>query len=245
MPEMIEIVDAEIQHMYLAHLAEPVGPAGRARARNPQMYNKFDLRTGRSKLYNEDVDWSKIWVWSDQHFWHKNIIGFSDRPYADVEHMNHELLKNYKMCVGDDDICIWVGDVTFGSTAETNHFLEAFPGYKILIVGNHDMEKKKVRKLNFDEIHLTLTIQAEEDLFLAFTHYPLEGYKLPHEFFTNMGIDVWNLHGHTHTREIYDPRLFNCSVEAINYCPSRLGEIVQVMKRKQREIWDRATKEIK
>lgn len=229
---MKQIVDHEVRGLYLEYIRESVPPYGRSRYRNPQMYAKVEPR--ESILRFDDVDKAKVWVWSDQHFWHKNIISYCDRPYGSLEHMHIEMLKNYKMCVGDDDICIWVGDIAFCRDEVANEILSEYPGYKILVCGNHDFNKKKLRNLNVDEIHLSLTIQAAEDLFLAFTHFPLEN-RLPHKFFTNMGIDVWNIHGHIHNaRTIADPRLFNVCVEVIDYTPSRLDAIVLAMEARMR-----------
>ena len=106
--------------------------------------------------------------------------------------------------------------------------LSAYPGYKILVVGNHDFgRRKKLRNLNFDEIHLTLAVEySEEDTYLAFTHYPLEDGRLPHPLFENMGLNVWNVHGHVHDCVSVEARLFNACVEMIDYMPHPLESVV-------------------
>lgn len=188
------------------------------------MYAKVETRP--SILDGDDIDKAKVWVWSDQHFWHKNIIAYSDRPYGSLEHMHHEMLANYKLCVGPDDVCVWVGDVAFCKDSVANHMLQAYPGYKILVCGNHDFEKKKLKKLNVDEVHLTYTVRVAEDLYICFSHFPMEG-KMDTEFFRNLGITVYNVHGHTHDRNCPDPMLFNVSVEMISYMPHRMDAIVR------------------
>ena len=40
-------------------------------------------------------DNQKIFFSSDQHFGHRNVINFCDRPYADVKEMNQSLIDNY------------------------------------------------------------------------------------------------------------------------------------------------------
>lgn len=129
----------------------------------------------------------KVWVWSDQHFFHKNIIAFSERPYESVDQMNEHMLANYNEYVGENDICIWGGDVGFGGNGAINELLEQCNGYKILIVGNHDFKKKNVRLLNFDETHLIYTVDYP-DVSMVFTHYPMFNVPWP-----------WvNVHGHLH-----------------------------------------------
>lgn len=35
-----------------------------------------------------------VWVTSDTHFSHKNIIEYCNRPFKDIYHMNETLVKN-------------------------------------------------------------------------------------------------------------------------------------------------------
>lgn len=71
---------------------------------------------------------ARTFVWSDQHFSHKHVISFSNRPYMSIPEMNETLVANYNDCVGDGDIGIWVGDVGFGSTTHLNELLERCNG---------------------------------------------------------------------------------------------------------------------
>ena len=57
----------------------------------------------------------KRWVVSDTHFNHANIIQYCDRPFADVEQMNKELIKRWNNTVAKDDIVYQLGDFAFGS----------------------------------------------------------------------------------------------------------------------------------
>lgn len=160
----------------------------------------------------------KIWVWSDQHFYHKNIIEFSERPYESLEQMNEHLIANYNEYVGENDICIWVGDIGLKGTTILNELLSRCNGYKILVIGNHDFNGKKLRKLAFDETHLIYTINYP-DVNLVFTHYPMENIPWP-----------WvNIHGHLHVFPNPDTGHLlhinvNCEVQA--YRPKLLDEIV-------------------
>ncbi len=160
----------------------------------------------------------KVWVWSDQHFFHKNIISFSERPYDNVVQMNEHLIANYNDYVDENDICIWVGDVGFGGTTAINELLGKCNGYKILIIGNHDFNGKKLRKLDFDETHLIYTINYP-DVNLVFTHYPMENIPWP-----------WvNIHGHLHAFPNPDsghPLHINVNCEVQEYKPRLLDEII-------------------
>ena len=126
------------------------------------------------------------------------------------------MISNYNECVQPDDVCIWVGDVTFTNTTETNLMLERMNGYKILVVGNHDFEKKKFRNLDFDEIWLAYFINSGDTQYVL-THYPMENAVAEPQF---------NIHGHSHTRNIADSRLHNVSVEQLGFKPVTLQSII-------------------
>ena len=229
--KMLDVVNSDLRTLYVDHLHDEklyVTESGNrkgTRANYPSMYDQVNARD--SILDGDGIDKSRVFVWSDQHFFHSNIIKYANRPFADVDEMHSVLLANYKAVVRPNDICIWVGDVGFAKDPTINHMLDAYPGYKILIAGNHDFGKrKKLRDLNFDEIHLTLAVEFPDNLFLGFTHFPLEDCKLPNSQFTNLGVDVRNVHGHTHDKTIESDYLFSACVEMIDYTPVSLSSIV-------------------
>ena len=165
-------------------------------------------------------------MWSAQHFSHKNIIAFRERPYDNVPQMNEHLIANHNDYVGENDICIWGGDVGFGGNGDINNILAQCNGYKILIVGNHDFKKKNVRLLNFDEIHLIYTVDYP-DVSMVFTHYPM--YNVPWPWV--------NIHGHLHAFPdpiSGHPLHINMNCEGQGYRPRLLDEIAK--QAKMREI---------
>ena len=159
-----------------------------------------------------------IWFWSDTHFWHKNIIRYSARPYPDIENMNEELIKSHNEVVGPNDIVIWGGDVGFASETKLNDIVRRCNGYKILIVGNHDFHRGGILyDLDFDEIHPCLSFTRSGITFWI-THYPLD----------SVPANTINLHGHTHTHNIQSLQHINISVEQLEYKPVHLDNIVSI-----------------
>ena len=160
-----------------------------------------------------------IWVWSDTHFGHKNIIKYCDRPYPDAESMNYCMLGNYLNVVKPNDIVIFGGDVGFMSENKINEVLDQMPGYKIQIVGNHDLHRDgKLYNLNFDERHLCMTVDVVDhdmEYQMLFTHYPM----------TNVPRGCINIHGHIHQHTL-DPWNINISVEHTNYAPMNLKDVM-------------------
>lgn len=218
-----------LRKLYLDHLCETVdfGNGPRPRVRNPNKWMTCDAVvrlaenvTAPKILTPEDLE--RTYIWSDQHFFHKNVIDFSQRPYMNVEEMNETLVANYNDYVGKDDICLWVGDVGFGNDTQINGLLDQCNGYKILIIGNHDFNGKKLRKLNFDETHLLYQIDVP-GVSLVLTHYPMDNIFLP----------WFNVHGHLHAYPKFDTGNvlhYNVNCEAHSFRPAQINEIIKIAK---------------
>jgi len=218
-----------LRGMYLDDLSKTVNFTGTERprvayppkwTRNPPLIKLGEGVTEPKEMTPENI--ARTFVWSDQHFSHKNIIAFSERPYVSVSEMNETLIANYNDYVGADDICLWVGDVGFGSTTHLNEILDRCNGYKILIIGNHDFNRKKLRTLNFDETHLLYQVDVP-DASLVFTHYPMD----------NITVPWFNAHGHLHAFPKLDTGNmlhYNVNCEAHGYRPVELSNIIKIAK---------------
>ena len=96
----------------------------------------------------------KIWVTSDTHFDHFNIIKYCNRPFPTIDLMNSALIKNWNEAIAEDDIVIFCGDFCFARTAvaqeTTARFAAALHGHKVIIKGNHDFKKFKYTEAGFE-----------------------------------------------------------------------------------------------
>jgi len=87
---------------------------------------------------------SEIYCCSDYHFMHTNIIKYCARPFDNVEHMNAELERRWNELVADDDIVMFIGDLSAGvgkRKDELGQIIQRLKGKKVLIRGNHDHQK--------------------------------------------------------------------------------------------------------
>lgn len=179
---------------------------------------RFDLN---ACLSGADGFAGQVRFWSDLHLFHKNIIPYTDRPFFDVDEMNDTLMRNCLECVAPGDILIFGGDITMGSLTATNELLRAIPCYKINVLGNHDIEGKRLA-LAVDEVaaYLELTVRGVS---MLVTHYPVADAMLaPGQI---------NLHGHIHNGTVHSAlgdgsRHINMSVEHTGFAPASLDELL-------------------
>ena len=159
-----------------------------------------------------------VYIWSDLHLGHTNIIRYCNRPFADVEEMNKVLLRNWRETIKGDDTIINLGDFCFRWTSERiQNTLANLPGHKILILGNHDREHNVDwwRNAGFQEVY----------------PYPIiykQWYILSHEdVFLNDKMPYINIHGHRHQVKLDSKCHINVSVECLDYKPVLFDELIK------------------
>jgi calcineurin-like phosphoesterase family protein len=161
---------------------------------------------------------SNIFVISDTHFNHANILEFKDylnkpcREFDSVEQMNECMMDNWVSVVGPNDTVIHCGDVLFGHNKV--EWMEAnfakLPGKKRLAIGNHDNVKHLAPF--FKDMQLWIDMEG-----FIFTHTPLHGSTLAEKHrFKEPKI---NVHGHIHTNPSPEGPYFCACVEQINFTP--------------------------
>jgi len=155
----------------------------------------------------------KIWVISDTHFGHHNIIKYQGRPFDDAHHMNKVMVDNWNSRVADEDIVYHLGDVYFNSPG----VLELLKGRKRLILGNHDNGKNQNLLNHFQKITVW---RMFPEYGLLLTHVPV------HTSAINGKVRA-NVHGHIHANKIDDPRYINVCVEHTDYMPVNIESLAQ------------------
>lgn len=81
---------------------------------------------------------SNVFLTSDLHVNHLNIIKYCDRPFASIEEMDEHMIARWNETVGVDDIVYVLGDYAMGDRKKGLSYLLRMNGTKILINGNHD-----------------------------------------------------------------------------------------------------------
>ena len=164
-------------------------------------------------------DWSRVGVWSDLHLGHRKVIGWSERPYRSVEHMDAALLEAWSEGCRHYDVVICVGDLTMDVSREGYaEIARAMPGRQVLVVGNHDVERSsgKLRVEGFETI-CGVAWGENGGMQAWLTHVPMR--EVPE--------GVVNVHGHTHGRAETQPWHRNVSVERTGYRVASLADVVR------------------
>ena len=78
------------------------------------------------------------WFISDNHFNHKNIIKYCNRPFSSVEQMNRHMIQCWNNTVQKDDEVFHLGDFGLGRREDLVRIFEQLNGNITLIRGNHD-----------------------------------------------------------------------------------------------------------
>lgn len=169
---------------------------------------------------------SNIFLCSDHHFGHANILTFVNedgsrvRDFESVEQMDETMVENHNRVVSPKDKVYFLGDVAFHNRTLAN--VARLNGEKILIKGNHDLEKISAYEKYFKDVRGSHQL----DKFIL-THIPIHRDSLSR----------WtaNVHGHLHTKQVQlnghnDPKYLNVSMEQINFTPIALENVVQLIK---------------
>jgi calcineurin-like phosphoesterase family protein len=138
----------------------------------------------------------RVWITSDLHFGHSNIISYSGRPFHDERHQTDVLLQLMSK-IPDDEFVVLVGDVAKGINYEPGvEIMKQLPGRKILVVGNHDLTKDGKCRLAdegiFEAVLPFLFWQGLKDTSVLVSHYPVV------EYFPMPVPKLINYHGHLH-----------------------------------------------
>lgn len=169
-----------------------------------------------------------IWVTSDTHFNHANIIKYCNRPFSSVEEMNETIIANWNKVVSEDDIVYHLGDFALGDKSLVPNIFRRLKGRINVIMGNHD-NFSILEKLG-NEDHLIVGLFWEEVIkvgkkTIILNHFPFGSLPDPA---TNR--PIIQLHGHVHSTPDkpwnYFDNQYDVGVDNNNFIPVNLAELL-------------------
>lgn len=186
---------------------------------------------------------NKIFITSDTHFNHANIIKYCNRPFDTVEEMNRTIIHNWNEVVSPDDTVYHLGDFIMGPERGLGEILYALNGHIHLVRGNHDTKGKLAYyaahpdKITVHDVaHLPY-----KSLYFFMCHFPLES----EEFYRMINKDnseVIMVHGHVHNNEPFlnPSHRFNVSQDVTAFYPTPIDSIYEIVKRDfiEKGVWN-------
>jgi calcineurin-like phosphoesterase family protein len=156
-----------------------------------------------------------IFLSSDLHLNHTNIIKYCKRPFKTVEQMNNTIIKRWNEVVSTEDTVYFLGDFCMGDPLL---WLAKLKGDIRFIQGNHDKELSKIRRMRD---HIIIEHNHESILLIHSTEY-LQG-----------PWNGWIIHGHNHNNSPKEfplinkaNKTINISAEMVDYQPVELETIL-------------------
>ncbi|MEO7006789.1 MAG: metallophosphoesterase [Terrimesophilobacter sp.] len=183
------------------------------------------------------------WWTSDTHFSHANIIEYANRPFADVDEMNAELIARWNNLVAPSDDVWHLGDLALGRDIEAQVALTAaLQGHRRLVPGNHDRvasffeggdQRERFRPV-YEAAGWEIMPEQFEHRIAGFrmlvSHFPYAGDSRdgPDRYQANRPINrgLPILHGHVHTKFAERGRQFNVGVDVRGYAPVPQGTVI-------------------
>jgi calcineurin-like phosphoesterase family protein len=152
------------------------------------------------------------WFTSDQHFGHRNIIEYCNRPWQNVNEMNQGIIDNWNKLISVNDTVFVVGDVFLCNPEQAKEIIAQLNGKKILIRGNHDRSIETMKGVGFSEVHSKLLIHLQDGRRALLAHKPISWYQF------RGGADLL-IHGHHHHGNIVNGFRVNACVDLWNFHP--------------------------
>lgn len=197
---------------------------------------------------------SNIFFTSDNHFWHRNVIGYCDRPYSDIEEMNEDMVRKWNSVVGHDDIIYHLGDFSM-AIRPVEAYTPRLNGKKYLIPGNHDWchsYHKKSRKqgikkwISFYRQHGWMVLPEQSQIEIDgqtvnMCHHPYKG-DVPHKPKSNDRAErdkywdyrlendgKWLICGHVHEKWLQKGKMINVGVDVWDMTPVSIESIKDII----------------
>jgi len=170
-----------------------------------------------------------VYMGSDNHFYHKNIIRFQpdSRTFDSVEDMNEVIIERHNEVVGKNDHYYHLGDFAFTNNRKIDELLSRMNGRKHFILGNHDKQFRKIdvkkhRDIEWIRQYSELNLkQYGIDLPpLVMFHYPIDSFNRKYH-------GAYHVHGHEHCNGRIVSGRMDIGIDGHNLYPWSLEDVIE------------------
>lgn len=194
------------------------------------------------KIKIDISDGKNVFFISDFHMYHKNIIGFDNRPFVkpngdpDLEDMHKTIIKNWNSVVNDKDVVFYLGDLCFGRPELANSVIHGLKGKIHYIMGNHDKYKDIRNYGRFESVNDLVDLKIfggdiKGGIHFVLCHYPIYSWnKAHHGSIMLHGHCHGNLHHGEDTSFYIGRKVMDVGCNLINYTPISYIEVLNKLK---------------
>ena len=153
---------------------------------------------------------------SDEHYNHKNIIKYCNRPFGSIKEMDDELIARHNSIVTEHDTTIHAGDFAFvKNIQEANKYFERLNGKHTCLKGSHDKWML--------EFILRIWERTIEKQFIVVCHYAMRTWHRSH-------YNSWQLFGDSHGKLEPVGKQWDIGVDNNAFYPVSFDQIKSIMK---------------
>lgn len=168
---------------------------------------------------------STVWFTADQHFGHKNILRYCQRPFSCVSDMNHDIIDRWNSVVSPKDAVYCLGDFTLETYAQ--QYFTQLQGRIHVVPGGHDrrwLRKGSAYSASSQRVKIlpslyTLTVEKQA---IVLCHYAMRVWDRSH-------YGAWQLHGHSHGQLLPIGNQLDVGVDARDFSPISLEEVKELI----------------
>jgi len=200
------------------------------------------------------------WFTADLHFGHRNVIGFCQRPYKDIQEMEEKIIEQWNSQVAPTDEVWFLGD--FGINKRKcfdTELVSKLNGHKFIIVGNHDsffvrghesvlkfeaQYREKYYKAGWVGAYTEYLMQLKNGDLVNLSHLPPSNEhdtRYSHFKLQNYPTITY-LHGHLHAHYLKKDNMIDVAFDTELKLWSE-DDIIEIMKDKRTFIPTRLTKD--
>lgn len=187
-----------------------------------------------------------LYLISDTHFDHENIIEYCNRPFESASEMDSQLKYGWNKRVQGEDTVLHGGDIAMARGDVAIEYTNQLNGSIVLLDGNHDdIDQSEAPFPVMKSYYFTYIYEGTEYEFY-YTHWPMGTdhhgeQNWPHYAEPPSWFNGWYLHGHVHNNDPEnfpfvdsDKNYVNLSVELTGYTPLHIEELIEILKNNQR-----------
>lgn len=181
-----------------------------------------------------------VFLTSDEHYGHRNVISYCGRPFVDVDEMDRELIARFNAVVTPDDETWHLGDFSLDERI-TARILPLLNGKHHLVMGNHDKchphrskhlkMKRRYHAMGFITVEQRHVFAVDGLGPVLATHMPRSGG--PDVRYAEYRPDDWGgpiLCGHIHEKWLTCGNQLNIGVDVHQYAPIRFDDAVDLLR---------------